>query len=77
MKTKIVVSRKWQEPEIELFVNQTEVGAKMSLNDFKLAVHAHIGSPALLMTKAQMLTALDAAITAVVTEMKDNTKHIV
>lgn len=77
MKTKIIVCRKWQEPEIELFVDQTEIGAKMSLDDFKLAIHNEIGSPALLMTKAQMLDALDKAITAVVAEMKSSTVHIV
>ena len=76
-KEKIVVSRRWNEPEIELFVSQVEVGARMGLQPFIDAVLEELGSPTMIMTRAQLAKKVDAAITSVVDEMKRQTVNIV
>jgi predicted nucleotidyltransferase len=77
MKEKVVVSRKWNASEIELYVDFKEVGARMDLVNFKNAIIEHIGNPAMLMTKAQLSKVLDEAVIAVVAEMKAQTIHII
>jgi len=77
MNTKLVTSRKWHRPEIEAFVSQEEVGARMDIADFITAVIEHVGSPALLVSKAALRIKLEAAAEAVLKELRETTRYVV
>lgn len=77
MKTKVVTSRKWHQPQIETFLSAEEVGAKMELADFLIAVVEHIGSPAMLLTKSALQAKVQEASDAVLDELRKATIHIV
>lgn len=75
MKTKIIVSRKWDKPEIEVFATSA-IGAKMDVNDFLSALVEEMGNPTMLLTKAQMKAKMIAASEVVIREMKSTTVHV-
>jgi hypothetical protein len=77
MKTKLIVSRKWHQPQIETFLSNEEVGASMELTDFIQALSEHIGNPTLLITKGALAQKLQQASDAVLDEIRRATIHIV
>lgn len=77
MRTKVVVSRKWTNPEITAFLTGTEVGAEMSLNDFLDALTEEVGNPTLLMTKAALRQKLEQASIAIQHELRNATSRVV
>ncbi len=66
--TMVVVSRQWNNPTITAFVDVAEVGAKMTLDEFLRTLVEVNGNPSrqLIMTKAQLLSKLQAALTITV-----------
>lgn len=68
MKTRVVVSRKWQQPAIEAFVSDEEIGANMDLNDFIQALVQEL-DPA----NTDLAEQLKFASIAVLDEMKKAT----
>ena len=77
MKTTIVVSRKWTNPQIEAFLDAAGVGARMDLDAFLDALIEEVGNPTTLVTKAGLRTRLIAAKEAVIKELRDATTHVV
>lgn len=73
---KVVVSRNWDNPNIELFINAASVGARMELYDFINAVLEEVGNPTLLVTKAALNKKISEATAKVVAEMKNQTVNI-
>jgi len=73
---KVVVSRNWNNPNIELFINAASVGARMEVSDFITAVVEEIGNPTLLVTKAALIKKINEAAAKVVAEMKNQTVNI-
>ena len=73
---KIVVSRKWNNPNVTAFMENNEVGAKISLDDFINAVVEEIGNPTSLVTKQALRNRLIIASSEVVKEMKKQTVHL-
>lgn len=73
----VVVSRKWNSPDISVSVNSTEIKVEMSLTAFVESLLEEVGNPALILTKAALATKVTEAAEKVVAEMKDATKHAV
>ena len=73
---KIVVSRKWNNPNVTAFMENNEVGDKISLDDFINAVVEEIGNPTSLVTKQALRNRLIIASSEVVKEMKKQTVHL-
>jgi len=74
---KVIISRRWNRPEIDAFIDSEKVGASMKLSDFVDALAAEIGSPMGIMTKAQLKVRMQAASAVVAEEMKLSTKYVV
>lgn len=70
---KVVVSRKWNSPNITVFITDEEIGIAMSLDNWIEAVVSEIGNPTLMVTKAQLKDNLIKAAEAIATEMKQST----
>lgn len=74
---RVIVTRRWDSPSIEVFVHAEAVGASMDLDAFTNAVLDIIGSPALILTRAQLRGKITNAMADVATEMKDKTRYVV
>lgn len=80
----IVVSRKWNQPQIHVNVDGEGIEIKMDMNDFIIAIKNEIKLPKLrLQTKTssaqkelELSTSLDEAIETVIKEMKDATLQV-
>lgn len=77
MREKVIVSRKWHQPEIRTFVSIDQVGSEISLDDFLQAMVEHMGNPTLLVTKNALQSKVQQASIAVLDEMRKATIHIV
>lgn len=73
---KIVVSRKWNSPNIELFLDSDEIGIKISVVDFLDALVIEVGNPTLLVTKNALRLKLEDATNKIVAEMKNQTVNL-
>lgn len=77
MKRAVVVSRQWNNPAIEMWVSDEEIGIQMSLSEFWDSIVEEMGNPTLIVSKAQLRARLEAAANQVLTEMKNQTTRIV
>lgn len=77
MKTRLVISRQWDNPQIRAFVSQTEVGAEIELDDYIDAIVEQIGNPTLMVTKAGLKEKIRIASEAVLAELRKSTAHVV
>lgn len=73
---KIVVSRKWDNPNIEIFLNTTEVGARIELYKFLDLLILEIGNPTLLLTKTALSNKIQEATNKIVLELKNQTVNL-
>lgn len=67
----VTVSRKWNSPEILVWVNDTEIGMGMALDDFLVAMTQEIGNPALILTQSGLLAKMRTAAPVVEAEMRE------
>jgi hypothetical protein len=70
-----VISRKWKNPQIDVFITDIEVGARMDLIPFLDALCEQVGNPTLMVTKQQLFNKLQAASVEVLREMKIATRY--
>ena len=75
-KSVVTVSRKWNEPNIIVWVNNEGIGMGMKMDDYLVALSEEVGSPTFLLTKAQMLQKMREASPKVEAEMKDATLKV-
>jgi hypothetical protein len=73
---KVVVSRQWHNPQINVFVDAKEVGSEIDLDDFILAMLEIVGKPTYIMTREQLKTKVFAAKQTIVEELKKATVHV-
>lgn len=73
----VLVSRQWANPNIAISVTAAGIGIGMALDDFVDALLAEVGSPATILTRAQLAERVKLAATRVVTGMKAETARIV
>ena len=76
MPSKIVVSRKWNNPTIEAFYNSEDVGAACSVSDFIDVLIEEVGNPTLLVTKAALKAKMLSGWEKLEKELKDSTKYV-
>lgn len=76
-RTTIVVSRKWDRPDIEAFVNFERVGASINVRDFVAALAAEVGNPIGVLTQGQLERRMQAAAAVILEELKSSTKFVV
>lgn len=76
-KEKVVVSRKWKNPEITVFVSSEEIGAKMDIETYLDTLAQQVASIPLTITKEQLARKLKDAHVLVAEEMKSSTQYIV
>ena len=74
---KVIVSRKWNSPEILVEVTSDGISLEMSLANFLESVVSEAGSPAFVFSQATLLQKLQAASTVVISEIKDASKYVV
>jgi hypothetical protein len=72
-KEMVLVSKKWNNPTIVVGVTEDGIKILMNLDEFLGAVILDMGSPALLLTKAQLKAALLASAANVREEMHNAT----
>lgn len=77
MKDKIIVVRRWKEPEVRAFMSVDEVGAEMELTAYLENLVSQINNLPLILTKASLLAKLQEANELIVNEMKQTTKYVV
>jgi hypothetical protein len=77
MKEKIVVVRKWSEPEVTAFISESSVGASMSVENYLESLVSQITNLPFTVTKAALLAKLIEAHSSVLVEMKNTTKYVV
>lgn len=57
----ITISRHWDNPAIKVWVNHEHIGLQVGIDDYLVALAAEIGNPAIVLTRAQLLTRMRAA----------------
>lgn len=77
MKDKLIVVRKWKEPEVRAFMSRAEVGADMDVDLYLESLVFQVNNLPLILTKAALLDKLKEASALVLNEMKQTTKYVV
>lgn len=73
---KIVVSRKWKQPEILVRMTDEEIGIEIDLHTFIDCMAQELGgAPFVIWTKDQLHNRLEKATSAIVQEMKNATNR--
>jgi hypothetical protein len=70
-KSVVTVCRKWNSPNILVWVNDEEIGMGMKLDDFIIGLAAEMGNPTFMVTAAQLLSRMKAAQLVVEGKMKE------
>jgi hypothetical protein len=69
-KEKVVISRYWHKPEVEIGIGYQGIQLAISLDDFRKAVFEEMGSVAMTFTKAQLQNQLEKAFTSAIAKVK-------
>ncbi len=77
MKEKLVVIRKWKEPEVRVYVTDKEIGIDMDSDVYLANLVEQVSNVTFTMTKAQLLSKLTEAHNNIVISMKRATIHAV
>jgi hypothetical protein len=72
---KVVVSRQWHKPIINVFIDAKEIGSEIELDDFLLAMLDVVGKPTYMFTREQLKKAVFAAKEQIIQELKKATVH--
>lgn len=80
MERHVVIKRAWSDPQISTSVSvdadKKGIAVRMPLVDFVRELAAEVGNPTLLVTRAALLTRLQAAAELVCREMKQATSKV-
>jgi len=76
-KSVVTVSKRWNNPNILVWVHDEGIGMGMKLDDFIIGLAAEVGNPALIMTKAQLLAKIQASAAVVEKTMKEASAVVV
>jgi hypothetical protein len=79
MKTRdlVTIKKKWNNPEIHLWVNNDEIGMQIELWDFIEALKEELKSPALIFTRAELGNNINIAVERVLEEIKKESTKVV
>lgn len=67
----VTVSRKWNNPRIEIVVNNVEINLSISMEDFVQALLEEFGNPALVVTRGQFSSRLRQSVERVIAGVKE------
>lgn len=76
-KERVVISRRWKNPSVTVYVNTDEIGARMDIDEYIDSLADQISNISLILTKEQLARKLKDAHVLVAEEMKTSTKYIV
>jgi hypothetical protein len=74
---RVVVGRKWHKPDIYTRLDKEGIDLQMELDDFVLALLDELGSPTMIMTRAQLKARVHQAVEKVVSGIKDVSREVV
>jgi len=74
---KLVVIRKWKEPEVRVYVTDQEIGIEMDSLSYLTNLVEQVSNVTFTMTKAQLLNKLTESHNNIVASMKQATIHAV
>lgn len=77
VKNKVVVGRKWNNPEIYTHLSTEKIQLEISIEDFVLALANEIKRPAFILSRNGLNTELLAAIPKVLSEVKKTSVEVV
>ena len=77
MKTKITISRTWNNPQIRITVTSEEMSLEMDMEDFKVALKQEIGSVTWTFKKQTFEKAMDEAIRRVISGVKEESMKVI
>lgn len=69
-KAKVIIMRKWNNPEIKMYVDLEQINLSISLEDFKNALKQQIGSVTFVFRKKTFDELLDKAFEEVIRSIK-------
>jgi hypothetical protein len=73
----VTIMRRWNNPKINIFIDDDEINIKMTLNDFLMAVKEEIGAVTWTFTKDSFVTQFDNAVARIITAMKRETAKVI
>ena len=73
----VTIMRRWNNPQINITIDDDEINIKMKLNDFMSAVKEEIGKVTWTFTKDAFETQFDNAVLKIVSAMKRETAKVV
>jgi len=74
-RTMVSISRQWNKPEIEMWINDNEHGLQMSLEEFMVALESEIGSVTTVFTQKTFHDRITAAKDSVLKKIKHEMLH--
>lgn len=77
MKTVVTISKKWNNPQINILIDVEGIELKMDLSDFREALKREIGSITWTFKKETFDSQLDAAITRVISGIKEESAKVI
>jgi hypothetical protein len=75
-KERVIISRKWKNPEITVYVDSEAIGARMDVEMYIDTLVDQLSNVSLIVTKEQLARKLKDAHIFVVEEMKSSTKYL-
>lgn len=76
MQVRFVVSRKWNNPEIKVYVNDKEIGVEVDLLTFIDCLVRELNPPRMFLTKGHLDTQLRKSVQNIIQEMKRATDRV-
>ena len=77
MRTFITISRKWDNPKIEVTITNEDISLIMDMEDFKTALKQEIGSITWTFKKDTFNKMLDEAIQRVISGVKEESAKVI
>ena len=76
-KSVVTVSRRWDNPEIKTTISNESISLEISLEDFKTAMLAEIGSVTTILTREQFKKRFETALVNVIAGVKEESIKVV
>lgn len=74
---KLIICRKWKEPEIQVYVTNQEIGSRMDIDEYLESLVTQVTNLSFTFTKATLLAKLKEGHANIANEMKTTTKYII
>lgn len=75
MRSKLVISRHWDNPKIAVTIDNEGIALKMLVDDFFKVLAAEIGNPTFIMTEASLVKKMKEAMPKIESKIKETSSH--